>query len=204
MNRMALRLLVAATTVIATGCGGAAELVLDELSEGEARQLAEAVMFATFNSTSVIPPAPEAVTRPGSRPGGWAMNFEAEVKCPSGGVVGLASSIVVAEDSSGDFADYRMVQVHNECAMGSDRAGDFTLWGSPRMEASVSVHHAPSGVVQWTGSTAGSVEWAAGGREGECAFDLAFTGRQEGIGSPGATVVGTVCGYSLSDPFSFE
>jgi len=204
MNRTAHRFFVAATTVLATGCGGAAELVLDELTEGEARELAEAVMFATFNSTSVIPPAPEAATVPGSRPGGWAMDFEAEVKCPGGGVVAMASSIVVAEDASGDFADYRMVQIHDDCAMGGDRAGDFTLWGSPLMEASVSVHHAPSGVVQWTGSTAGSVEWAAGTREGECAFDLAFTGRQDGVGSPGATVVGTVCGHSLADPFSFE
>lgn len=196
MDRQPLRLFGVFCVLAAAGCSNVSAPELDELAEDEAPALAQVILFAALNSTSVLPPSPQ---EPASE--AWTMEFEAEVRCPGGGRVDLAASLLVA--GQGGVADYRLRQVHHQCGGGSGLA--FQVSGSTPVTADVTVRRA-AGAVEWVGSSDGEVTWRSVGREGRCAFQLDFFGAA-GPGADGLVdLTGSVCGHALdrSVPLRFE
>ena len=193
MSRISKHLhsILAAVSLLA-GCAGATELVDSDLGEEEAPALAQVVLFATFNSTSVLPNRPD-------RPIGttdWGMDFEAEVRCPRGGTVGLGASLTVS--GQGDRADYRLRQIHEGCA-GAATGRQFSVSGGTPVLATVSVAHAANGSVAWTGTAEGDVVWTTSGRSGRCFFRLEFAGATDSDPSSTVDLAGTMCGHVLDD-----
>lgn len=147
-------------------------------------------MFATFNSTSVLPARPDLPTSAA----GWGMDFEAEVRCPGGGRVGLAASLVVF-DAEGR-AEYGLRQIHDDCG-GSSGAARVRVSGGPPLVADVTVLRADDGRVTWSGRVDGEVTWASEGRRGRCMLQIDFTGSGSGDSPTSADLVGSLCGHSL-------
>lgn len=189
MFRISARLLVA--TVVGLGsvsCSSVTGPSDDVLAEGEAPALAQVLLFAALNSTSVLPPPPP--DRVGS---GWDMRFEASVRCPGGGQVDLAASLSVEGDA--ERADYRLRQIPDECGGGSGRP--FRVSAAVPIEAEVAVLRDRPGRTTWTGSTSGEVTWRTHGRAGRCTFRLDFDGAEDaGTGST-LRFRGDVCGYGV-------
>jgi len=175
-----------------SGCAGPTDLVESELTEDEAPALAQVILFATFNSTSVIPARPDQPIGTAD----WGMEFEAEVRCPRGGTVGLGASMTVS--GLGDQANYQLRQIHEGCA-GAATGHQFSVSGGTPVLASVNVAHATDGRVAWTGSAEGDVLWTASGRSGRCSFRLDFAGARGGDPSPAVDLVGTMCGHVLAE-----
>lgn len=159
-----------------------------ELTDAEAAELAEVILFATFNSTSVLP------ARPASPPGAaWGLEFEAEVRCPAGGKVAMAASLVVLETE--DRAAYELVQIHDDCsAQPVDRR--FSVAGAPRVVADLVVRHGADAVA-WEGTTEGEIEWRTAEGVGRCAFQLSFQGEHPEGAAAVAILDGSMCGHVI-------
>lgn len=179
------------------GCGGSPGLALHELTLQEAEELAAATVFATFDVTSVVPPPPSGLPTEGSSPFGWAIDFEAEVRCPGVGIVGVAADAIVRDEpTGGETVRYRLTQVHNGCGVRRSDDRGFAVSGFPRSSADMFVEHDGSGRVQWSGSTTGELRWVQGDREGSCTFELTLDGRSDEV-EASATLDGSMCGQPL-------
>lgn len=189
--------------ILATGCGGSLALALDEMTLQEAEELAAATMFATFDVTSVVPPRPSGLPTEGQPRIGWAVDFEAEVRCPAGGRVALAVDAAVRDQGGAREVDYRLTQVHDACGVDDTAAERVTVSGAPRSTARVRVAHDEAGRVAWDGHAEGELVWAKGERSGRCAFDVTFTAH-ETTAVATASVVGSVCGQSLRQVLSLH
>lgn len=190
---------IASVCVLASACDSSVDLQPDTTTEAEALELAAATLFATFNSTSVIPPRPASSLASESTSLGWMTSFEAEVRCPGGGRVGMAASVQVRTDpdSGGGVAEYRLGQVHQDCRVQPGRDAVFAISGGPRLEARVEARHDGGGGVEWGGEASGRIHWSFSERRGSCEFDVRFTGEAEGPGRTVATVTGSVCGHAI-------
>lgn len=185
--------------VIASACTSTTGVDSAPVSEGEAIELIAATLFATFNSTSVIPPRPASLPTGENAPLGWMSEFEAEVRCPGGGRVGMAASVVVRTDpgTGGGEAEYRLRQVHDDCRVQPGGDPVFAISGRPRLEADVEARHDGTGRVEWAGAAAGQIDWVASGRRGTCEVDVRFDGDADGPGRTIVEVEGSVCGHTV-------
>lgn len=177
------------------GCGGSPELALDEVTLHEAEELAAATMFATFDVTSVVPPRPSGLPTLGD-PLGWAVDFEAEVRCPARGRVALAVDAVVRRDGDAREVDYRLTQIHDACGVNTASSDHVVVSGAPRSRARLTVLHDDWGRTEWDGHAEGELVWSRGERSGRCAFDLTFTGHATDV-TASASLVGSACGQPL-------
>lgn len=185
MLRGSCRPLALPLALALVACGAELEPRTTELTVAEASELSEVILFATFNSTSVLP-AP----RPASA-GAWGMDFEAEVRCPAGGKVAMAASLTFVEAEG--RATYGITQIHDDCAA-QPMDHRFSVVGAPRMTAEVSVRHGDDGAEAWEGIARGEVEWKSPVGRGRCALRLDFQGERKPGASAVAQVEGTVCG----------
>jgi len=183
-------------------CGGT-DLVMGELDEAEAQDLAAAMMFAAFEGTGDVP-QPAAASGPQAVPFQFASQFEGDVPCRLGGTVGVAAQLEVVGDteSQAGSVEYQMTHIHDACVVQSESHGLFTLWGNPNMSVALSVANNGQGVVEWGGSVQGAFDWVNDGREGGCEVALEFGGRQEGEGAVAGELAGMVCGFQISRLFS--
>lgn len=172
---------------------------MSSVTEEEAIELVAATLFATFNSTSVIPPRPTSLPSGEDAATGWMTSFEAEVRCPGGGRVGMAASVVVRTDptTGGGEAEYRLGQVHDDCRVQSGGSPRFEVSGRPRVEAEVVAVHDGSGFVRWGGAAAGQIDWTASARRGSCEMDVRFEGEASGLGRTVAAITGSMCGHTI-------
>ena len=203
MNRKSFRIMALIGAVGFAACGETSDLVMDELSEAEAQDLAGVVMLATFNSTGSVP-QPAGVSGPQAVPFSFAAEFDADVECPLGGLANVAASLEVSGDTESEAGsvEYSMTQIHDACVVMSESGRTFTLWGAPSMNVAFTVENNGLGVVEWAGSAQGSIDWMTDGREGTCAVQMEFDGRQEGEAALAAEMLGTVCGFSISQAVS--
>jgi hypothetical protein len=90
------------------------ELVMGELSELEAEDLAGALMLATFGSTGNGQPAP-GPGGPQLTPVEHAATVDTQVQCPLGGTVAVVADVVVNADTENPAValDYSMTQVRS-------------------------------------------------------------------------------------------
>lgn len=195
MNSLCCRGVILFVAVAIAGCTDGPGLLESALTESEAHDLVASAVFATYDATSVLPPAPD-----GS--GSWATDFEAEVRCPGGGKVALAASVIVRGDSFGDGgrAEYRLVQIHDECVVPVESARRIALWGGPRVNATVHVAYDATGALAWSGTVLGDVDWVNEGRRGQCAIELTISGHDTSSESL-AEVRGGVCGFLVDASF---
>lgn len=202
MNSTLARLTTLVAAAGFAACGGSTDLVTDELSEVEAQEFASALMLATFNSAQSIPQQPQlAPGGPQAAPYGYSFDFEGDVECPLGGSVAVTASLEVDGDTETEAGtvDYTITQVHGGCVVSSEEGEHvFTLWGAPNLVLDFLVASNGAGVIEWSGSVLGNVEWVTEGRQGTCAVALEFGGRQEGEASLAAEVAGSVCGFAVS------
>lgn len=198
MGRSIQRAFLFCTGLTVSACTSGVEVDFEPVTEAEAVDLIAATLFATFNSTSVIPPRPATIPA-GEAPMGWTTTFEAEVRCPGGGKVGMAASVIVRTDpeGGGGEADYRLGQIHDECRVQPGGDPLFAISGHPRVEAEVRARHDGEGRVVWGGIATGQIDWSASGRHGVCEVDVRFDGVAEGPGRTVATVDGSVCGHLI-------
>lgn len=198
MSRSILVGTIACVGVVISGCASSVEVELSSVTEAEAIEVVAATLFATFNSTSVLPPRPASLPAGDDVPG-WMTSFEAEVRCPGGGRVGMAASVIVLTDpaSGGGEAEYRLGQIHDDCRVQPGGSPRFEISGRPRLEADVRALHDGAGRVEWGGTAAGHIDWSAAGRRGSCEIDVRFAGEAEGLGRTSATVTGAVCGHTI-------
>lgn len=198
MKPNAVRSLVLAACVAFAACGET-DVVMGELSEAEASDLAGAVLFATFNATGGAPPAP-APEGPQLAPYSYDGEVSTEVECPLGGLVAVTADVVVEGDTESEAVtiDYSMTQVHDECGVVSENEREFTLWGAPGLELDLLVATNGQGVVEWGGSVVGAVEWETDGRGNTCEVALEFEARVEAQESFDAALAGVVCGFEVS------
>lgn len=203
MFRAAKTCLGVATGMLVMGCGGSPGLALNELTLQEAEELAAATMFATFDVTSVVPPRP-SLPLLDAAPAGWLVDFEADVRCPAVGRVGLAvSALVHTGVGGGERVDYDLTQVHDGCGVQRSDDGRFTVSGSPRSTASASVLHDGFGRITWSGAAGGEVRWRQAERGGACTFDVTFSGRSDERVAT-ATVTGSMCGQPIDLDFGLR
>jgi hypothetical protein len=204
MNRTSVRFLSLVAAIGFAACGETSDLVMGELSEAEAADMAGAVMFATFNSSDDVPEPASGASGPQTAPFAFSTEVAGDVPCPMGGVVGVVGSLEVhgnTESQAGSL-EYAVTQVHDGCMVMSENERLFTLWGNPSLSAAFAVENNGQGVVEWGGSVQGSVDWVTDGREGSCSVAVEFSGRQEGEASVSGDFEGTVCGFTLSRSFS--
>ena len=202
MNSVCCRRVILFVAVAIAGCSDGPGLLESALTESEAHDLVASAVFATYDVTSVLPPAPDGSGSPIGAPHAWATDFEAEVRCPGGGKVALAASVIVRGDSFGDGgrAEYRLVQIHDECVVPGESARRIALWGGPRVNATVDVAYDALGGLTWSGTVLGDVDWVNEGRRGQCAIELTISG--QGTSSEGlAEVRGGVCGFPVDASF---
>jgi len=175
------------------------ELVMGELSEVEAEELAGAMMLATFSSTENAQPAP-APGGPQMTPVEYTAEVDTDVQCPLGGAVAVMADVVVNGDTDNPalVVDYSMTQVHDGCVVLSENDREFTLWGAPSLTLDLLVATDGVGVVEWEGSVVGAVAWVTDGREGTCEVALEFGARREGSASFDAELAGVVCGFNVT------
>lgn len=199
MNTKLVRLMALVAAVGFTACGETTDIVPGELTEAEAADLAAVVLFATFNSTGAVPQPASPAGGPLMTPFTFASEFEGEVPCPFGGVVGVAASFEVSGDTENEagHVEYSMTQIHDACVVESDAGRRFTLWGADDMSAAFSVVNNGQGVVEWSGSVQGGIRWETDGRGGTCEVGVEFSGRQEGDASATVNIGGLVCGLSV-------
>jgi len=204
MNTRVVRVGILLASVAIGACGDSSDVVMGELTEGEAQQLAGVVMGATFSTSATVPQPALGPDGPQAVPFTFANEIETTVQCDGGGVVGIAASLEVSGDTESEAAsiEYQMTQIHDACVVTSDDGSTFTLWGNPTMNAAFTVETNGQGVIEWAGSIEGSIDWESDGREGSCSIDMAFSGRDEAGASSVADLVGTVCGFSIEQSMS--
>lgn len=204
MNPQSVRLMAVVASAAFGGCGGSSDLVMSELTEAEAQDLAGVVLVATFSSTGSVPQPVPTANGPQLVPFEITIDIEMEVECPLGGVVAVTAELGVSGDTEGPGGrvDYSMTQVHDACVVISENQRQFTIWGAPSLGVDLVVEIDGVGVVDWTGAIAGAVEWVTDGREGTCTLSLEFSGHAEGDGVGSAQLAGTVCGFSISQSVS--
>ena len=199
MNTKLVRLMALVAAVGFTACGESTDIVPGELTEAEATDLAGVVLFATFNSTGAVPQPTPSAGGPQMTPFTFASEFEGEVPCAFGGVVGIAASFEVSGDTENEagHVEYSMTQTPVACAVDSQEGRRFILWGNPNLSVAFSVDNDGAGVSEWGGSIQGTIDWQTDGREGSCTIAVEFSGRQEGEANVTANVGGTVCNMSV-------
>jgi len=205
MSTKIVRIFALVATVGFAACDETSDVVLGELTEFEAQQLAGVVMSATFNSSSSVPQQPAlSPDGPAAVPFEFATEIETVVQCPLGGVVDVAASLEVNGDTESEAANvqYSMTQIHDGCMATSEEGKTFTLWGNPSMNAAFTVENNGQGVVEWAGSIEGTIDWESDGFEGSCSVALEFAGRDETGASSAAELFGTVCGFSIDQSMS--
>lgn len=185
-------------------CGESSDLEMGELTEAEAQDLAGVVLFAVFSGTGSVPQPTQGVNGPQAVPFEFTAELETEVECPLGGVVAVTADVAVSGDTDTEAAviDYSMTQVHDACVVMSENERQFTLWGAPSLGVELFVESNGLGVVEWSGSIQGAVDWVTDGREGTCTVALEFGGFQEGDAAVSAELAGTVCGFTISQSVS--
>lgn len=200
MNIKLVRIAALVASVGFAACGDSTDLVMDELSEAEARELASALMMATFNSAGAMGQQPAlAPGGPQLAPIDYSYEFEGSVDCALGGSVAVSATLDVVGDTESEegMISYTMTQVHDECRVKGESEREFTLWGAPAMVLDFTVSNDGQGVIDWEGSVAGGIRWATDDRMGTCEVALAFSGHQEGDAGLAADVAGTVCGFEV-------
>ena len=200
MNRKIVRLVALVACVGFAACGDSTDLVMDELSELEAQELASALMMATFTSAGALPQQPSAAPGgPQTAPAEYSFEFEGSVDCALGGSVGVVATLAVVGDTESEAGTvaYSMTQVHDACGVMSETEREFTLWGAPNMVLDFTVANNGQGVVEWGGYVEGAIEWVTEGRTGTCELDLEFSGREEGDAAMAADLAGSVCGFQV-------
>jgi hypothetical protein len=205
MNRNFVRIVALVASVGFAACGDSTDVVIGELTEAEAQDLAGVVLFARFSSTGNIPTQPAlSPDGPQAIPFSFASEFEGVVQCDLGGSVNVAASFEASgdTDSEAGHVEYSMTQVHDACVVMSENDRTFTLWGNPSMNVAFSVDNDGQGVVEWGGSVQGIIDWETDGREGSCSVQLEFAGRTELDVSATASMNGTVCGFSIDHSMS--
>lgn len=205
MNRMTVRSMALVASVAFAACGESTDLVMGELSEVEAQDLAGAVLLATFSSTGEVPVQPAAsADGPQAVPFSFASEFDGDVACAMGGMVNVAASLEVSgdTDSEAGHIEYSMTQIHTDCMAESEAGVVFTLNGAPDMNLAFSVDNDGEGVVEWGGSVEGGLEWITDGRMGSCEVDLSFEGRQVGEDAVSGALSGMMCGFQIARSFS--
>jgi len=205
MNNNSVRILAMVASVGFAACGESSEVVMSELTEIEAQDLAGVVLLATFNSTGDVPQPPlPSAGGPQTVPFSFGAEFETVVQCPLGGLVNVAASLEVTGNTESDAGhiEYTMTQIHNACVVTSENGRTFTLWGNPDMSVAFSVDNDGMGVVEWGGSIQGTIDWETEGREGSCTVQMEFSGRDATDSAMTASMSGTVCGFSISQSLS--
>ena len=200
MNPKHLRLVALVASIGFTACGDSSEILLGELSEAEAEDLAGVVLAATFASTASVPQPALATNGPQAVPFAFASEIDGPVDCALGGSVNVAASFEVTGDTDSDAGsiEYSMTQIHDACIVSSENDVMFTLWGNPSMNAAFTVENDGQGLVEWAGSIQGIVDWETDGREGSCSVAIEFTGRTATGASAAAELLGTVCGFNIN------
>lgn len=208
MDKNCVRILALVAAVGFAACGDSSEVVmseLTELTELEAQDLAGVVLLATFSSTGDIPVQPAlSPNGPQTVPFTFAQEFDGTVQCPLGGTVGVAASLEISGDTESEAGhiEYTMTQIHDACVVTSENAVTFTLWGNPSMNVAFAVDNDGQGVVEWGGSIQGAIDWETGGRTGTCSIQMEFTGRDAAGATMTASMIGTVCGFSINQSLS--
>lgn len=188
--------------MLCVACGDLTDPPTGRLAPHEAQELAAATAFATIAGTGALPSARHGAP---DQPM-WVMAFESEVRCPSGGMVGVATTLDVrtVPGSSARRAAYEMRQIHQGCAVAAESGRLYRTWGAPATTAAVTVDHDAAGPTTWGGSLTGSVEWSVDGRRGRCELDLAVSATRDGIAPAALFVSGTVCGYPVQHAAAVE
>jgi hypothetical protein len=202
MHMKSVRFLALVASVAFAACGDTTDLVMGELSEAEAQELAEALLMTTFSNTGDVPPP--ATAGPQTAPFQFAQEVEGEFACPLGGVVNYDASIEISGDTESEAGtlSYEMTQVHEACVVASESEQQFTLTGSPSLTLAFQVENDGQGAVEWQGSVQGAVTWSADDRSGTCAASFEFSGQQSGAESVSGAMAGTLCGHSIQQQFS--
>jgi hypothetical protein len=192
--------LLAALSVAACG---ETDLVMDELTEAEASDLAGTILLATFDATDGGAPTP-APGGPALAPFDYSADLEVELDCPLGGTVSVSAEVTVAGDTETNAAtaEYAMTQVHDACGVLSEEERHFVLSGTPGLTLELVVARDGQGVTEWEGSVIGAVEWVNDEREGTCEVALEFSARREFLVSFEAELSGVACGSEVTRTFS--
>jgi hypothetical protein len=196
------------TVVAAAGlaaCGESTDLVMEELTESEAQELAGMVLTATFSNTGDVPAPPSAVAGgPQTAPFQFSSSFEGDFPCPLGGSVAITADFDASGDTQaeGGRIEYTMTQVHDDCGVMSEQNGQFNLFGAPSLTLDFAVENNGQGVTEWGGTVSGAVAWVNDGRTGTCTVALEFGGRQEGDAALDAVFGGAVCGFQVQQELS--
>lgn len=203
MNRTTVRLMALVATAALAACG-TTDLVVGELTEVEAQDLAGAILVATFSGTGDVPQPGQGANGPQPAPFEYSYSVDGEVPCPQGGLVAVEAELSVQGDTESEAGSvtYAMRQVHQGCGVTSENGREFVLDGHPALELGFMVVNNGQGVVEWGGSVEGGVTWVTGDRTGDCDANLEFSGRQEGEQSVSGEISGTLCGFEVSRSFS--
>jgi hypothetical protein len=204
MNRNSVRLLAVAASLSLAGCGESTSVVMGELSQAEAQELAGVVLGATFNSTGSVP-QPAQANGLQTVEFAFSTQIDGPVDCPLGGMVNVAAELEVSgdTDTEGGTVSYQMTQIHDACVVASDDDQVFTLWGNPSMNVAFEVNNNGQGLVEWQGSIQGIIDWETDGREGSCSIEMEFDGTQQvGTAAAAASMVGTACGFNIDQSVS--
>jgi hypothetical protein len=202
MQVKSVRCLTLVASVAFAACGDSTDLVMGELSEAEAQELAEALLMTTFSSTGDVPQP--ATGGPQTAPFQFSQDVEGEFACPLGGAVGYEASIEISGDTESEAGtlSYEMTQVHEACVVASASEQLFTLTGSPSLTLEFQVDNDGQGAVEWGGSVQGAVAWVTDDRSGTCAASFEFSGHQSGAESVSGAMSGTLCGHGIEQQFS--
>lgn len=204
MNTKSVRIMALAASMAFAACGETTDLVLGELSEAEASDLAGAVVFATFQSTQAPPQQPVSANGPQAVPYTFSSSFESDVACPLGGMVAVSADFSAEGDTEtgAGAVEYSMEQIHDACVVASEEGREFTLYGAPDMSLEFLVEHNAEGVVEWDGMVEGAIRWETDGRQNTCEVAIEFGGRAVAEQSVAGELVGTICGHSVQRAFS--
>lgn len=205
MNKNVVRMLALVGSLGFAACD-ATDVALEELTEVEAQEMAEVVMFATFVSVEDVPESPSGVEGPAAAPFTYASEYEGVVQCPLGGSVAVAASFEANGDTESEAgsAEFSMTQVHDGCVGVSEADRMFTLWGDPDMNAAFTVENDGRGMIEWAGSMEGGLEWESEGRRGRCSINMQFSGSDQQGAVAAAQLSGTVCGHTISRSMSID
>lgn len=205
MNSKFVRLMAVVAAVGLAACGESSDLVMGDLTEAEAQELAGMLLLATFSNTGDAPSQPSAVAGgPQTAPYDYSSSFEGDFPCPLGGSVAVTAAFDASGDtqSEGGRIEYSMTQVHDDCGVMSEEHGQFNLFGAPSLTLDFAVDNNGQGVTEWGGAVSGAVEWVNDGRTGTCTVALEFGGRQEGDAALEAVFGGSVCGFQVDQELS--
>jgi len=183
-----------------TACGDSTDLVLSELSEAEAAELAGALVFAAFEGTGSVQPPSSAQAVPYE----YTETVSGTVPCPLRGLVAYSATVTATGDTEqpGGSVTYSMTQEHDDCAVATENETVFVINGAPSLTLTFNVTDTGTGVVEWGGSLHGAISWVTGNRTGTCEAHFEFSGRQEGETVVVGGLGGTMCGHSVQQEFT--